>query len=143
MLCLLIIICFLSVFQLACCSCGHTSDTYEPLIDMSLEIENVDSLPSALESFTKVENIDGNFRCDSCKEEVSMKKQLMLDQTPSVAAFHLKRFKTDGTYVEKIDKHVDFPLELDLLPYTISNQSDDVSCHFVIAFIFYFIFALR
>nr|KYP66409.1 Ubiquitin carboxyl-terminal hydrolase 20 [Cajanus cajan] len=114
------------ISKLQCCRCGHTSDTYEPLIDMSLEIENVDCLPSALESFTKVENIDANIRCDNCKEEVSMEKQLMLDQTPSVAAFHLKRFKTDGVLVEKIDKHIDFPLELDLQPYTISNQNNDV-----------------
>jgi len=98
---------------------------------MSLEIENVDSLPSALESFTKVEKIDANFRCDSCKEEVSMEKQLILDMTPSVAAFHLKRFKTDGILVEKIDKHIDFPLELDLQPYTISNQNNDVSSGFI------------
>jgi len=98
---------------------------------MSLEIESVDSLPSALDSFTKVEKIDANFRCDNCKEEVSMEKQLMLDMTPSIATFHLKRFKTDGILVEKIDKHIDFPLELDLQPYTISNQNNDVSCGFI------------
>ncbi|KAG5059145.1 hypothetical protein JHK87_000174 [Glycine soja] len=109
---------------LQCSTCDHTSNTFEPLIDMSLEIDNVDSLPSALESFTKVENIDDNLQCDNCKEEVSMEKQLMLDQTPSVAAFHLKRFKTDGILVEKIDKHIDFPLELDLQPYTIKVMED-------------------
>lgn len=132
----------LLVFQLQCSTCGHTSNTFEPLIDMSLEIDNVDSLPSALESFTKVENIDDNLQCDNCKEEVSMEKQLMLDQTPSVAAFHLKRFKTDGILVEKIDKHIDFPLELDLQPYTIKVMEDlvaenDVSCDFITTFTFY------
>ncbi|XP_054823685.1 ubiquitin carboxyl-terminal hydrolase 21-like [Prosopis cineraria] len=111
--------------KLQCCNCGHCSDTYEPLIDFSLEIENVDSLPSALASFTKVEKIDAKFICDSCKEEVSMEKRLILDQTPSVATFHLKRFKTDGIHVEKIDNHVDFPLELDLQPYTNCNQSNN------------------
>ncbi|XP_028802810.1 ubiquitin carboxyl-terminal hydrolase 20 isoform X2 [Neltuma alba] len=113
------------ISKLQCCNCGHCSDTYEPLIDLSLEIENVDSLPSALASFTKVEKIDAKFICDSCKEEVSMEKRLILDQTPSVATFHLKRFKTDGIYVEKIDNHVDFPLELDLLPYTNCNKSNN------------------
>ncbi|CAL0314150.1 unnamed protein product [Lupinus luteus] len=111
------------ISKLCCSNCGHSSNTYEPLIDMSLEIENVDSLPSALESFTKLEHIEANFKCDGCKEEVSLEKQLLLDQTPSVAAFHLKRFKTDGTYVEKLDKHVDFPLELDLQLYSVSNQN--------------------
>ncbi|XP_022738451.1 ubiquitin carboxyl-terminal hydrolase 20-like isoform X2 [Durio zibethinus] len=114
------------VSRLCCCNCGHISYSYEPLNDLSLEIEDVDTLPCALESFTKVEKIDdleAKFRCENCKEEVSVEKQFMLDQAPSVATFHLKRFKTEGTFVEKIDKHVVFPLELDLQPYTIVNQT--------------------
>ena len=95
-----------------------------------MEIEDADSLQSALESFTKVEKIEDSetkFTCESCKEEVSREKQLMLDQAPSVAALHLKRFKIDGTSVEKIGKHVQFPLELDLKPYTNDNEDSDVS----------------
>ncbi|CAL5400970.1 unnamed protein product [Camellia sinensis] len=68
-------------------------NTYEPLIDLSLEIENVGALPSALESFTKVEKIEDpetKFTCEQCKEKVSIEKQLILNQAPSVAAFHLK-----------------------------------------------------
>ncbi|KAL2901392.1 Ubiquitin carboxyl-terminal hydrolase 20 [Bienertia sinuspersici] len=108
------------VSQVRCCKCGHNSDTYEPLIDLSLEIEDADSIEDALKSFTKVESIEEteNFTCNSCKEQVKVEKQLMLDQAPSVAALHLKRFKSDGFFVEKIDKKVDFPLELDLGPYT-------------------------
>ncbi|XP_058224321.1 ubiquitin carboxyl-terminal hydrolase 21-like isoform X2 [Rhododendron vialii] len=114
------------ISKLRCCKCGHCSDTYEPLIDLSLEIENVDTLTSALESFTKMEKIedpDMQFTCDECKERVSIEKQLILDQVPSVATFHLKRFKNDGVFVEKIDKYVEFPLELDLLPYTSGSQN--------------------
>lgn len=98
------------------------------MIDLSLEIEDVDTLPSALESFTKVEKIDdlvAKFRCENCEDKVSVEKQLMLDQAPSVAAFHLKRFKTKATYVKKIDKHIVFPLELDLQPYTNVNQTSN------------------
>lgn len=101
--------------------------------DLSLEIKDVDSLSSALESFTMVEKIEdpeAKFRCDNCKEEVSVEKQLMLDQAPSVATFHLKRFKTEGTSVEKIFNHVAFPLELDLQPYTIVNEKSNVSSTF-------------
>ncbi|KAF6138631.1 hypothetical protein GIB67_032525 [Kingdonia uniflora] len=111
--------------QLRCSQCGHCSDTFEPLIDLSLEIEDVDSLPSALESFTKVEKIEETkFTCENCKEEVLVEKQFTLDQTPLVAAFHLKRFKNDGSYVEKLDKHVEFPLGLDLQSYTGNTESD-------------------
>ncbi|KAG4172937.1 hypothetical protein ERO13_A11G030700v2 [Gossypium hirsutum] len=116
------------VSRLCCCNCGHVSSTYEPLNDLSLEIEDADSLLTALESFTKVEKIEDlqlNYRCENCKEQVSVEKQLMLDQAPSVATFHLKRFKTEGTYIEKIDKHVDFPLELDLQPYAVGNERNN------------------
>lgn len=115
------------VSKLQCCNCSHSSDTNEPLIDLSLEIENVDTISSALESFTMVEKIDAKIKCEGCNEEVSMEKQLMLDQTPSIAAFHLKRFKTVEKSVEKIDKHINFPLELDLQPYTILNENNDAS----------------
>ncbi|GMJ15097.1 hypothetical protein HRI_005178900 [Hibiscus trionum] len=116
------------VSRLCCCNCGHVSCTYEPLNDLSLEIEDADSLPSALESFTKVEKIEdleAKFRCENCKEQVSVEKQLMLDEAPSIATFHLKRFKTEGTFIEKIDKHVDFPLELDLQPYIIHKERNN------------------
>jgi len=124
------------MFQLRCCNCSHLSDTKEPLIDLSLEIENVDTISSALESFTMVEKIDAKFKCEGCNEEVSKEKQLMLDQTPSIAAFHLKRFKTARDSVEKIDKHINFPLELDLHPYTIFNENNNVSFDFIASLAF-------
>ncbi|GKV10691.1 hypothetical protein SLEP1_g22019 [Rubroshorea leprosula] len=117
------------VSQLRCCNCGHCSDTYEPMVDLSLEIEDVDSLPSAIESFTKVEKLEdpeAKLRCSNCNEKVAMEKQLLLEQAPLVASFHLKRFKIDGYSVKKIDNHVEFPLELDLQPYTIINQDNNV-----------------
>lgn len=93
----------------------------------------MDSLQSALESFTKLEKIDDSetkFTCEKCEEVVSLEKQLKLDKAPSVAAFHLKRFKTDGSSIVKIDKHVEFPLELDLQPYS-SGGENNVSQHSV------------
>ncbi|KAK4368718.1 hypothetical protein RND71_012510 [Anisodus tanguticus] len=116
------------VSKLRCCNCGHCSDTYETLIDLSLEIEDADSLDTALESFTKVEKIEDSeikFTCEKCIEQVSIEKQLVLDKAPSVAALHLKRFKTDGSLVEKIDKYVSFPLELDLHNYADNSQIDN------------------
>ncbi|PHT39825.1 hypothetical protein CQW23_18679 [Capsicum baccatum] len=47
-----------TVNQLSCCNYGHYSNTYEPLIDVSLEIKDVDNLHSALESFSRVEKLD-------------------------------------------------------------------------------------
>lgn len=119
--------------QLCCCNCGHCSETHEPLVDLSLEIENVDSLSSALESFTKVERIgdpETKFKCENCKEEVWVEKQLKLEKIPLVTTFHLKRFKADSSFVEKIEKHLEFPLELDLKPYTLGGKDAEVISNF-------------
>ncbi|XP_073027102.1 ubiquitin carboxyl-terminal hydrolase 20-like isoform X2 [Primulina eburnea] len=123
------------VSKLKCCKCYYCSDTYEPLVNLSLEIEEADNLLMALQSFTKIEKIEDSenkFTCESCKEQVSIEKQLMFDQTPSVAAFHLKRFKNDGHFVEKIDKHVKFPLEMDLRPFTCSGKISDVDLKYTL-----------
>ncbi|XP_024986567.1 ubiquitin carboxyl-terminal hydrolase 20-like [Cynara cardunculus var. scolymus] len=117
------------VSKLRCCNCNHCSDTYEPSVDLSLEIEDANNISTALESFTKVEHLGDEeikFTCENCNQKVSVDKQLVLDQTPSVCTLHLKRFKNDGCYVEKIDKHVEFPLELDLQPYTYNSQASNV-----------------
>ncbi|XP_022923388.1 ubiquitin carboxyl-terminal hydrolase 20-like isoform X1 [Cucurbita moschata] len=117
------------ISNLCCCNCGHCSETHEPLVDLSLEIENVDSLSSALESFTRVEKIgdpETKFKCENCKEEVLVEKQLKLEKIPLVTTFHLKRFKADSSFVEKIEKHLEFPLELDLQPYSVRGRDAEV-----------------
>ncbi|KAG7536159.1 Ubiquitin specific protease domain [Arabidopsis suecica] len=112
---------------LCCCNCNSVSNTFEPSLGWSLEIEDVDNLWSALESFTRVEKLEDQLTCDNCEEKVTKEKQLKFDQLPPVATFHLKRFKNDGVTMEKIFEHVEFPLELDLLPFMSSNQNPEVS----------------
>ncbi|OEL27761.1 Ubiquitin carboxyl-terminal hydrolase 21, partial [Dichanthelium oligosanthes] len=106
--------------QLSCCECGHNSETFEPFLDLSLEIDQVDHLVDALESFTKVEQIgdsEDKLTCEQCNAQVCKNKQLTLHRAPDVIAFHLKRFTTLDNSVEKIDKHVAYPLEVDLKPF--------------------------
>ncbi|KAF2297917.1 hypothetical protein GH714_005399 [Hevea brasiliensis] len=80
----------------------------------------------ALESLTKVDQIADfgtKFGGDNCKEELSKEQQFMIDQAPTIATLHLKRFKTRGSsFIEKIGKHIEFPLELELKPYTNGSQ---------------------
>ncbi|OAY62668.1 Ubiquitin carboxyl-terminal hydrolase 20, partial [Ananas comosus] len=102
---------------LRCCECGHCSETFEPLLDLSLDINDADNLTDALLSYTMVEKIEAKFTCEGCNTQVSMKKQLTLDQAPDVVAIQLKRFKNDGHCTHKIDKKVEYPSELDLKPY--------------------------
>ncbi|CAD6242895.1 unnamed protein product [Miscanthus lutarioriparius] len=106
--------------HLSCCECGHSSETFEPFLDLSLEINQVDHLVDALQSFTKVEQIgdsENKLTCESCNAQVCKNKQLTLHRAPDVIAFHLKRFTTLDNSVEKIDKCVAYPLEVDLKPF--------------------------
>nr|XP_051229847.1 ubiquitin carboxyl-terminal hydrolase 21-like [Lolium perenne] len=115
---------------LTCHDCGHCSETFEPFLDISLEIDQVHDLVAALESFTKVEQLgdaENKLKCESCNGQVCKDKQLVLDTTPDVVAFQLKRFTVtlDG-YIEKIDKHVAYPSQLDLqLFHTNPNKEVD------------------
>ena len=110
----------LILFQVQCRECGHRSDTFEPFLNLSLEIQTAETLEQALQSFTSVETIDDpqvKLTCDGCRSRVSVNKQLTLDLAPSVISFHLKRFDVDGDFGNKNDKFVEFPKKLDLHPF--------------------------
>uniref|UniRef100_M1DSA1 Ubiquitin carboxyl-terminal hydrolase n=1 Tax=Solanum tuberosum TaxID=4113 RepID=M1DSA1_SOLTU len=100
--------------------------------DRSLENEDVDSVPPALESSTKIEKIE--FSCEKCKIQGPFEKQLLVERASYVAVVHLKRFKNGGFVVQKVDKHVSFPLELDMLLYTneINNKEMKYNLYAVI-----------
>ncbi|KAM0901943.1 hypothetical protein ACQ4PT_019516 [Festuca glaucescens] len=115
--------------QLTCHDCGHCSETFEPFLDLSLEIDQVDDLVAALESFTKVEQVgdaENKLTCENCKVQVCKDKRLVLDKAPDVVAFQLKRFTTLDNSIEKIDKHVAYPLELDLEPFHSNPDKEDL-----------------
>lgn len=124
-------------YQLRCCCCNFYSNTYEPSLGWSLEIEDIESLNNALESYTNFEKLE-ELTCDNCcndsDEKVSKVKQLKLHKLPLVAIFHLKTFKNN---MEKIIKHVEFSLDLDLLPYTTYNQNPEVSENFCTLTLFF------
>ncbi|MED6133014.1 hypothetical protein PIB30_024388 [Stylosanthes scabra] len=115
-----------TVSRLTCCTpdCDHFSDTPELIRDLNLEIENVESVKGALESFTKVEKVEAN--CDKCKERVAMGKQLLLKEAPQIAVLHLKRFKKveTGSNYTKIDKDVKYEVDLDLKEYTTKEEEN-------------------
>ncbi|KAL0716827.1 hypothetical protein Bca4012_066149 [Brassica carinata] len=110
------------VSELRCCNCDYVSETFEDSLGLSLEIEDIDSLQSALDSFTRVEKLEEKMTCDNCEEKVLKEKKLLLNNLPQVITFHLKRFKNNGYFMQKNFNYVEFPLELDLQPYMSNDQ---------------------
>uniref|UniRef100_A0A3Q7I1J1 USP domain-containing protein n=1 Tax=Solanum lycopersicum TaxID=4081 RepID=A0A3Q7I1J1_SOLLC len=77
-----------------------------------------------MESFTKIEKIE--FSCERCKTQGPFEKQLLVDHSPNVVVLHLKRFKYNGLVVQKVEKHVLFSLELDMLLYSNAINNEEI-----------------
>ncbi|XP_077018593.1 ubiquitin carboxyl-terminal hydrolase 45 isoform X2 [Tamandua tetradactyla] len=96
------------------------------------------SVQSCLYQFTSVELLMGNNKllCENCTENkqknqketssaekkaegvyTNARKQLLISAVPAVLILHLKRFHQAGLSLRKVNRHVDFPLLLDLAPF--------------------------
>lgn len=108
------------MLQIICCECGHKSETFEPVLNLSLEIDGHDNLIAALQSFTRVEKIDDQenlISCDGCKTKVVVEKQLTIDKAPEVLVIQLKRFTCNGLEIVKKGQYVQYPETLNLAPF--------------------------
>ncbi|KAL8186294.1 UNVERIFIED_CONTAM: Ubiquitin carboxyl-terminal hydrolase 45 [Gekko kuhli] len=97
------------------------------------------SVQSCLYQFTSVELLMGNNKllCENCTEQrqrhhkktnstekkvegvyTNARKQLLISSVPAVLVLHLKRFHQAGVSLRKVNRHVDFPLVLDLAPFS-------------------------
>jgi ubiquitin carboxyl-terminal hydrolase 36/42 len=101
---------------------GFTSSTYDPFLDLSLEINRASSLDGALRRFTEAEVLDGDNRYRLPSEKggqlVRATKRITIDEAPNVLTVHLKRFEFGGRG-HKVTRKVAFfaGAPLDLGPY--------------------------
>jgi ubiquitin C-terminal hydrolase len=51
--------------QVQCSECRHNSNTYDPFLDLSVEVLRANSVPTALQHFTAPETLDRNnkYKC--------------------------------------------------------------------------------
>ncbi|XP_045929121.1 ubiquitin carboxyl-terminal hydrolase 16 [Micropterus dolomieu] len=92
------------------------------------------SVQSCLFQFTEVETLTQNnsLLCVTCTKRQSHKdkaggskkniytdalKQILISSPPPVLTLHLKRFQQNGYSICKVNRHVQFPLTLDLAPF--------------------------
>ncbi|XP_069743241.1 ubiquitin carboxyl-terminal hydrolase 45 isoform X2 [Narcine bancroftii] len=100
------------------------------------------SLQSCLAQFTAIDLLMGNNKllCEKCTERkqkqhkkaqsaekksehvyTNARKQMLISAVPPILNLHLKRFHQAGLSLRKVNKHVDFPLVLDMAPFCSSN----------------------
>uniref|UniRef100_A0A667XKM1 Ubiquitin carboxyl-terminal hydrolase 16 n=1 Tax=Myripristis murdjan TaxID=586833 RepID=A0A667XKM1_9TELE len=92
------------------------------------------SVQSCLFQFTEVETLTHNnsLLCVTCTKRqphtrskknvyTDALKQMLISSPPPVLTLHLKRFQQNGYSICKVNRHVQFPLVLDLAPYCALN----------------------
>jgi hypothetical protein len=140
--------------QVRCNKCGYNSNTYDPFLDLSLEVskKSSNSVAFAFSEFTRKETLDSanKWKCSGCKKHVCATKQLTVFRPPLSLCVQLKRFTFDGgsgargfsaygtggrKYGKsnkrfggggKITKPIEFPAEMDL------PLSDSRSCPYAL-----------
>ncbi|XP_039029557.1 ubiquitin carboxyl-terminal hydrolase 23-like isoform X1 [Hibiscus syriacus] len=114
--------------QVKCLQCSYGSSTFDPFLDLSLEIVKADSLHKALKNFTAAELLDGGerqYQCQRCKQNVQATKQLTVYNAPHVLTIHLKRFWAYD-FGQKNDRKVEFGRTLDMKPFVSGSNEGDL-----------------
>ncbi|KAL6305799.1 cysteine proteinase [Sparassis latifolia] len=93
--------------RVQCLQCGYNSDTFDSILDLSIDIYGVTGLKEALRKFVAVDHLKGadKYKCEKCKKAVTADKQLTIQQAPMVLTIHLKRFSPMGRKIGHVIKY--------------------------------------
>jgi ubiquitin carboxyl-terminal hydrolase 36/42 len=121
--------------RVTCRECGHNSDTFDRVLDLSVDVQGVADLRGAMKGFTNVDVLKGanKYKCEKCvflisfdcaylglisclrcKNHVIAEKRFTIHEAPLVLSIHLKRFSPLG---KKIGHPVQYSERLALAPY--------------------------
>ncbi|XP_075374929.1 ubiquitin carboxyl-terminal hydrolase 36 [Mycteria americana] len=112
--------------RVKCSVCKSVSDTYDPYLDLALEIRQAANIVRALELFVKSDMLGGEnaYMCAKCKKKVPATKRFTIHRASNVLTLSLKRFANFGG--GKITKDVGYPEFLNIRPYMSQNNGDPV-----------------
>lgn len=105
--------------QMICHGCGNIREREDIFYNLSVEVRNMKTIYDSFEKFITGEIIE-DFHCDNCKTKNSITKRSCLSALPNVLIVHLQRivFDLDTLMNQKINSRLEFPLELNVEPYT-------------------------
>lgn len=107
---------------------GHVSEREEHFFALSVDISKKQHLSESLELYVQGETLDGEnaYFCERLQRKVSATKRICIKTLPQTLVCHLKRFEFDFDTMEKvkINDYLEFPMELDMRPYTSKALSD-------------------
>ncbi|ROW07425.1 hypothetical protein VMCG_03682 [Cytospora schulzeri] len=124
-----------------CQNCGGVTNQVQSFLDLSVPLENLAqkrgkkasqktslTLQDCLEEeYVKSDKCE--YRCNKCDGPQQAKRHTSIKRLPNVLSIQLKRFEfrngTRDKSAAKIDTQVQFPLQLNMLPYTNRARNAD------------------
>jgi ubiquitin C-terminal hydrolase len=98
------------VNRVKCTNCRNISESYDPFLDISLSIQNANSLDECFEEFFSLEKLSDEYKCEKCKKQTRAMKDIKIYKYPQYLVVHLKRFLMDP-YPMKVKKMIEYPLK--------------------------------
>lgn len=113
--------------ELICKGCPHYYEREEPFLALNLTVKNKRSIKDGLERLTEGEILDGDnaYYCEQCKMKVKTVKRASIKKLPPYLFLNLQRFEYnfDLNIRVKVNDFCEFPMELDMTPYTQQHLS--------------------
>tara|TARA_Y100000817_G_scaffold123424_1_gene96630 strand:+ start:198 stop:1190 length:993 start_codon:yes stop_codon:yes gene_type:complete len=106
-----------------CPNCDYYTSNHEPIMSITLTLkDNYKNLYDCLNEFTDKETLDleNKWKCDKCNCKVQPKKEIKFWNLSDVLIFSIKTFRLN----KKIEKHIDFPEELNMDDYCINHKGN-------------------
>ncbi|XP_066443252.1 ubiquitin carboxyl-terminal hydrolase 36 [Eleutherodactylus coqui] len=112
--------------RVKCSVCKSVSDTFDPYLDIALEIRHSANIIRALELFVRSDVLSGEnaYMCAKCNKKVPATKRFSVHRTSNVLTLSLKRFANFSG--GKITKDVGYPEFLNIRPYMSQTNGDPV-----------------
>eukprot|EP00977_Amphora_coffeiformis_P006390 scaffold1361_cov165-Amphora_coffeaeformis.AAC.12 len=120
--------------RLKCLHCGHQNIRFEPVMYLSLPInDSCKSLDDCLRLFLKEERLtkENQWYCSKCKSHRDATKKIDLWILPPILIVHFKRFRTNerGLVASKNNAAVNFPLQEWMVGSYIKNKDGFAPCY--------------
>ena len=105
--------------------CNHYYETTQSFVNLEVDVRNNRNLHESLDQLVSGDELSGDnaYHCADCDKKVTALKRTCIKTLPQVLVIQLKRFDFDWENMRpvKSNDRFEFPLELDMEPWTVSG----------------------
>ena len=117
--------------QKKCRDCPHIFMKEQLFTSIAVDVRSHNNLRASLNEYVTGDLLEGDnaYFCEICKEKVTCVKRMCVKKLPPYLVFQLKRFDMDWNRNSPIKffDYFDFPMTLDMEPYTTSGVEKNES----------------